>query len=217
MSAHSTKLDMSSLARLVPVAEVNVGGALVPTCNAREMHCYLEVKRDFSNWIKARIAKYGFQEAADYVTEVYAQNGGNQPTQTKGGRPAIEYHLTLDMAKELAMVENNPMGRQVRRYFIECERQSQAGRHTSINIPPPSDPAWAAWLSLSTDERRTRQRDVLIFKQMYGQVGMRLSAVQVGMPHMPDWALGRQEQYEMELAQQSGLTVTVNVPGGMRT
>lgn len=215
MSAQSTNLDMSSLARLVPVTEANVGGALVPTCNAREMHCYLEVKRDFSNWIKARIAKYGFQEAADYVTEVYAKNGENQPTETKGGRPAIEYHLTLDMAKELAMVENNPMGRQVRRYFIECERQANHQR-SAINVPAPTDPAWAAWLSLSTDERRTRQRDVLIYKQAYGSIGMRIAMQQDGLPSLPAWALGQREQYEMELAQQTGLTVTVNVPGGMR-
>ncbi len=36
---------------------------------------------------------------------------------------AVEYHLTLDMAKELSMVERNKKGRQARRYFIECEKK----------------------------------------------------------------------------------------------
>lgn len=47
--------------------------------------------------------------------------------QTRGGnkKETTDYHLTLDMAKELSMVENNEQGRAARRYFIECERRAQ--------------------------------------------------------------------------------------------
>lgn len=207
----NTNPDMASLGRLVPITDVKVGGVLLPTCNARELHTYLEVRRDFTNWIKGRIGKYGFTEDVDFTTEgVFAKTGEKSLT----GRPTIDYHLTLDMAKELAMVENNPMGRQVRRYFIECEKRGAVARTAAVSAAIPTDPAWAAWLSLSAEERRTRQRDVLIYKQAFGAAGMRVSMHQVGMPMLPVWAIGAREQHELELARRGeGVTVTVNIPG----
>lgn len=85
--------------------------------SARELHQFLESKQQFADWIKDRIGKYGFIENQDF--EVF-QNFMNNPN---GGRPLKEYALTLDTAKELAMVEGNEKGRQARRYFIECEKK----------------------------------------------------------------------------------------------
>ncbi|WP_392421107.1 antA/AntB antirepressor family protein (plasmid) [Capnocytophaga canis] len=85
--------------------------------SARELHKFLGVGRDFSNWIKDRIEKYDFIENQDF--EVFANFGENP----KGGRPLIEYALTLNMAKELSMVENNEKGKQARRYFISIEKK----------------------------------------------------------------------------------------------
>lgn len=90
--------------------------------SARELHQFLMVGKDFSNWIKDRIEKYGFVENQDF--EVFAKNGEN----SKGGRPLIEYAITLDMAKELSMVENNEQGRIARKYFIECEKRLREAR-----------------------------------------------------------------------------------------
>lgn len=73
-------------------------------CNARELHEFLQVGRDFSNWIKNRINKYKFVENQDFIL---LANFGEQ---TRGGHNRTDYHITLDMAKELAMVENNAMG-----------------------------------------------------------------------------------------------------------
>jgi anti-repressor protein len=84
--------------------------------NARELHKVLCVGKDFSSWIKERISKYGFIENQDF--EVFTEFGENP----LGGRPSKEYALSIDMAKELAMIENNDKGREVRRYFIECEK-----------------------------------------------------------------------------------------------
>ena len=84
--------------------------------SARELHEFLEVGRDFSTWIKERIAKFGFEEGIDFSPIL-----GNSTEST--GRPKIEYVLKLDMAKELSMVENNEKGRQARKYFIEVEKQ----------------------------------------------------------------------------------------------
>ncbi len=85
--------------------------------NARELHQFLMVGKDFSTWIKSRIEKYGFVENEDF--EVFPNFGENP----NGGRPTKEYAITLDMAKELAMVENNEQGRIARKYFIECEKR----------------------------------------------------------------------------------------------
>lgn len=96
---------------LIPIQE-REGQRVV---NARDLHAYLEAKKQFADWMKARIIKFGFLENQDFVT--YSLIG------EKGGRPVIEYALTLDTAKELAMVEGNAKGKQARQYFIECEKQ----------------------------------------------------------------------------------------------
>ncbi|TNO79341.1 hypothetical protein FHP99_00490 [Campylobacter coli] len=88
-------------------------GAEINSANAREIFQFLNSEQEYSNWIKNRINHYNFIENQDYIIElVYTK-----------GRPRKEYYVTLDMAKELCMVENNEKGRQARRYFIECEKR----------------------------------------------------------------------------------------------
>ncbi len=85
--------------------------------SARELHEFLESEQDFSNWIKRRIEKYGFIENQDYASF------NKIIERRKGAATRIEYDITLDMAKELAMVEGNEKGKQARRYFISCEKK----------------------------------------------------------------------------------------------
>lgn len=99
-------------------------------CDARALHAYLQVGRRFASWIAERIDEYGFVENQDFV--IASRNGEakkaisrNGEIDKRGGHNRVDYYLTLDMAKELAMVERNEQGRAVRRYFIECERQLQ--------------------------------------------------------------------------------------------
>ncbi len=87
--------------------------------SARDLYDFLQIRSKFADWIKNRIEKYGFVENQDFTT--YSKI-------LEKGRPEIDYALTLDTAKELAMVEGNEKGKQARQYFIECEkrlRQSQ--------------------------------------------------------------------------------------------
>ena len=100
---------------LIPVFNGLIANHPVQLCNARELHQFVESKRDYSTWIKDRITDYGFTENEDYIIV----------TERTLGRPRKEYHITLDMGKELAMVERNEKGRQVRKYFIECERRAK--------------------------------------------------------------------------------------------
>jgi len=94
-----------------------VGGELMQTVNARELHAYLESKQEFANWIKDRIGKYDFVENQDFVCLINLSSKG------RGGHNRNEYHITIGMAKEMSMVERNARGKQARQYFIECERR----------------------------------------------------------------------------------------------
>lgn len=107
---------------LIPVLQGELEGRAQQLCDARDLHQFMQVGRDFSTWIKDRIEQYGFVEGEDFSPVL---------GKSTGGRPTSEYHLTLDMAKELAMVENNDQGRQVRRYFIAMERQARESRGAS--------------------------------------------------------------------------------------
>ncbi|MGJ8522277.1 hypothetical protein R84981_000962 [Carnimonas sp. R-84981] len=104
--------------QLVSVFSGQLSGQSVQLCDARELHGFLGVGRDFTNWIKNRIKSYGFIEDLDFSPVLAKSSGGRNP---------IDYHITLDMAKELAMVEKTSRGREARRYFIACERQVQEG------------------------------------------------------------------------------------------
>jgi len=79
-------------------------------------------KKQFADWIQSRIRQYEFEENQDYVL-ISPKN----ETKGRGGdRRSIDYYLSLDMAKELSMVERNQRGKQVRKYFLECEKQAKA-------------------------------------------------------------------------------------------
>ena len=156
---------------LIPVFTGTLSNSTVRLCNARTLHAFMAVQRDFSDWIKGRIRKFGFVEGVDYLLvksgeQVSAELGKNfdspnRGNQKRGGdRRSIDYHLTLDMAKELSMVENNDMGRQARRYFIACEAAATHQARTSPAQPaapldeslPAIDPA-ALLLSGQSDPR----------------------------------------------------------------
>jgi phage anti-repressor protein len=84
--------------------------------DARLLHQQLGSKRQFANWIKDQFADYGFEENKDYLTNLLSKKGS-------GGHNAKEYYLTMDTAKEIAMVSKTEAGRQIRRYFIEKEKE----------------------------------------------------------------------------------------------
>lgn len=87
--------------------------------NARDLHAFLGSKRDFSTWIKDRIKSYDFIEGVDFqsFTEIVERE--------VGATTRIEYVLSVDMAKELSMLEGNDRGKQARQYFIACENMAR--------------------------------------------------------------------------------------------
>lgn len=103
--------------QIIPISKSDFAGCPKQTVNARELHAFLDSKQDFSTWIKARITEYDFVEHQDFVLFHNFM---------EKGRPRIEYFITLDMAKELSMVERTAKGKQARQYFIDCEKRAQA-------------------------------------------------------------------------------------------
>lgn len=135
-----------------------VAGQAQQTVNARELHAFLESKQEFSNWIKNRIEDYGFLDGVDFLTNL-------SKTQ---GRPRIDYFLSLDMAKELSMVERNAQGKQARQYFIDCEKRLSGSLKVDFN-----DPLQAAKAFI---EAETARRDAERKLQIAGGALTRLGA-----------------------------------------
>ena len=140
MSIRATAQTQESL---VPTFTATIGGVEQVCVDARTLHAHLKNGDMFAHWINARIQKYGFEQGADYEliawentkAKAETQKTGEEDSggliwenpQTKqtgrgGNRRSKDYHLTLDMAKELSMVESNEQGRAARRYFINMER-----------------------------------------------------------------------------------------------
>ncbi|AOP42903.1 antA/AntB antirepressor family protein [Edwardsiella piscicida] len=117
--------------QLIPIFNGTISNEPTLLCNARDLHEFLGVGKRFASWVTERITEYEFVENQDYI--IISQNREI----IKRGRPTTDYHLTLDTAKELAMVERNERGRQIRRYFIECERQLLTRQQGAYSTPKP--------------------------------------------------------------------------------
>lgn len=84
------------------------------TLSARELHGFLELTERFGNWFE-RMKQYGFIENQDYI--------GRKTFNTLAHQELQDYEISLDMAKEIAMIQRNEKGRQARQYFIEVEKK----------------------------------------------------------------------------------------------
>lgn len=101
------------IGELIPIESKNGQQAV----NARHLYQWLEVKKDFSDWIKVQFKRCDLVENVDY------QSLPQKGEQTgRGGYNKIEYALSLNAAKEISMMSQTERGKQARRYFIECER-----------------------------------------------------------------------------------------------
>lgn len=105
----------------------------VQLINARELHEFLKIQTRFQDWIKRRIYEYKFTENLDFIDVLKFENVergffGNRQIEIH------EYHITLDMAKELCMLERSELGQQARRYFIRMEKEAKALRE-ALSVP----------------------------------------------------------------------------------
>ena len=94
--------------QLIPIQKSKGGRDVV---SARVLHQFLEVGTRFDTWFTRRLEEYLFTQSVDYHGPIL----DNAET--------ADYVITLDMAKELSMVERNEKGQLARRYFIDCEKE----------------------------------------------------------------------------------------------
>ncbi|WP_063657387.1 phage antirepressor KilAC domain-containing protein [Candidatus Arsenophonus triatominarum] len=111
------------MSNLINIETKNINGELIQTVNARDLHAFLEITTRFNDWINRRITEYSFEENIDYII-VENLSYSNLSSAKSRQRPMKDYCISIDMAKELSMVERNEKGKQARLYFIECERKA---------------------------------------------------------------------------------------------
>ena len=103
---------------LIKIIEIE-GRQLV---SGRELHEFLEIKTKYKDWFP-RMVEYGFEEEIDFikVAQKRATNNLKNPVTT-----IIDHAISIDMAKELSMIQRTEKGKQARLYFIECEKKLKA-------------------------------------------------------------------------------------------
>ena len=85
-----------------------------PTVSARDLHNGLEINTRFNDWF-SRMTEYGFESGKDFYSKM-------SKTSETGGRPAIDYQISVDMAKQICMIQRSEKGKQYRQYFIDLEK-----------------------------------------------------------------------------------------------
>lgn len=101
----------TATAELIPVHTNPDGGNVVM---GRDLHEFLGVKAKYADWFP-RMVDYGFSAGQDFFSKMRKNNGR--------GRPVEDHIISLDMAKEISMIQRTERGKQARQYFIECERR----------------------------------------------------------------------------------------------
>lgn len=138
------------MSNLINIKEVE-GKQLI---SARELHDFLESKQDFTTWMKNRIDNYGFIEDEDFTLHKFIE----------GKVWKHDYVISIDMAKELSMVERNDKGKEARKYFIECEKKLKKIIVDSYMIDDPVERA-KKWIE-EEEHRRILTKNVLIQKEI---------------------------------------------------
>lgn len=121
-----TNTNYQPMQELIKITEQNGKRAV----SARELHKFLEVQTPFTMWID-RMFEYGFAENIDFEATNFFVNHPNGI----GGTTVKDYALTLDCAKEIAMLQRSERGKTARQYFIECEKQLRAKEQAHQQIP----------------------------------------------------------------------------------
>lgn len=113
---------------LIHIQQTQIGLEKLNSANSRDIYSYLGISTRYNDWILRAIEKYDFEENVDY-SKMSSENS-----------KAIDYIVTLDMAKELCMVSNTSKGKETRKYFISIEKSAK----NALALPDFTNPAIAA-------------------------------------------------------------------------
>ena len=99
---------------LIKIEKKVIGASETNAVSARELHETLEIKKDFSDWIKMQIDRAGLRKDVDYIVV---------SVKSDGVRPLKEYIITTDSSKHIAMMSQGQKAKEVRDYFIAVEKE----------------------------------------------------------------------------------------------
>jgi phage anti-repressor protein len=180
------------------IIKYQIGNDEINSVSARDLHEKLQVKSRFNDWINNRVKKYGFVENEDFVWVTK-----NLVTHRENGQKGVsEYKdciVTLDMAKELAMVENNEIGRTVRRYFIKVEKKFRLQNQVSETQTDRE----LKGLKFTFDVLRPSEASKIgMTKTLFTQIGLNTS-------YLPEYSDEEHTYSAKALLEKSGVKVSV--------
>lgn len=141
---------MSDLIKyLLPIVQMKDS---VQAVMGRDLHKFLQIGARYNDWFPRMVA-YGFEENMDYLLKnEYPTPPAGMPTQAR-----LNHIVSLDMAKEIAMIQRSELGKQARRYFIEAEKQLQRKlRAEQAQTKPQSDMSRLEILELAITAEKER-------------------------------------------------------------
>jgi phage anti-repressor protein len=147
------------MSQLIPFEQRLVGDTRIETVDARDVHAFLGISKDFTSWMKAQIKRAHLVENRDIV--LFTQKG------EYGNRPTKEYFLTFEAAKHVAMMSGSAKGYEIREYFIACEKALREAPATRGDLLVEMAEAYRRQerkiLALETEQ--AGQKDLLIATQ----------------------------------------------------
>ena len=127
MQTDSYEVERPDLARFVPVVDREINGRSIPTVNASDMHVFLGSRDQYLKWFTYQAERCKLIEGIDYSKS----NTGKIPSIARSGPKATEIIVSLAAAKEIGMVGSGPRSKELRLYFLDCERRLEAGNATA--------------------------------------------------------------------------------------
>lgn len=126
------------------IGRTDFDGLVKETINARDLHAFLQSKRQYADWIKAKLNKVGFREGIDYLLHKFVKQVSEK---RHGGHNKFEYFITIDTAKQISMMENTQVGYEYRSYLIERDDRlrnideglAAPAPKSGLNHPPDMD------------------------------------------------------------------------------
>lgn len=118
----NTWKDTAMVPQLIKINNMVIGRSETNAVNSRDIHKFVESKQQYADWIKSRLSELGAVDGVDFMFHKFMN-----PEIKSNNKTQIDYIVTLDIAKHLAMMERNEKGKQARQYFIEAEKELKSG------------------------------------------------------------------------------------------
>lgn len=154
---------------LIPTRKDDKGNILV---NGRDLHKFLKIETPYMKWFK-RMIEYGFAQDVDFATV-----GQKSPIANGGYQEVTNHAMTIDMAKEISMIQRNEKGKQARQYFIQVEKEAKQTEIDTSNLSPELQMFKGIFDSVARQEQATKKLETKVdngFKGITEIIGLNVT------------------------------------------